>query len=96
MIDFLQKLKKVVHIVLKLLTHVGFFFRKQDQILSELSVLIYGKEQESRKKIFHNRVKKFTFLRRFDCRKTFFLDIKKSNSKKLFSNGSKCITITRG
>ena len=36
------------------------------------SVLIYGKEQESRKKIFHNRAKKFIFLRGFDHRNKFF------------------------
>ena len=47
------------------------------------SFLIYGKEQESRKKVFRNRAKKSTFMRRYDRRNTF-LDTEKSNSKRLF------------
>ena len=47
------------------------------------SVLIYGKEQESRKTIFHNRAKQFIFLRGFDCR----------NAHGLFH--SKCLDVVR-
>ena len=37
------------------------------------SVLVYGKEQESREKLYFITVqKKFFFLRRFDRRNTFF------------------------
>ena len=36
------------------------------------SFFVYGKEQESRKIICHNRAKKFTFLRRFDRKNTVF------------------------
>ena len=38
------------------------------------SVLVYGKGQESRQKIFHNREKKkkFIFLRSFDRRNKLF------------------------
>ena len=36
------------------------------------SVLIYGKDQESRKKIFHSRAKNFTSLRRSDRKNMFF------------------------
>ena len=48
------------------------------------------------KKKCHNRAKKFTFLRRFDHRNTFFLDAEKSYSKNLFSNDSECKTVIRG
>ena len=34
--------------------------------------LVCGKEQESRKKIFHHRAKKFTFLRGFDRKNKLF------------------------
>ena len=44
------------------------YFRKQSDTFR--SALIHRKEQESRKK-FHNRAKKFTFLRRFDRRNMF-------------------------
>ena len=50
--------------LLRLLTHVGFL-RQNDLILSEV-FFAYGKKQESRKKIYHNRAKNFIFLRRFD------------------------------
>ena len=43
-------------------------FRKQVLI----SVLIYEKEQESQKRIFHNRAKNFIFMRGFDSINTFF------------------------
>ena len=60
-------------------------------------VSIYGKEQESRKKYFITVQKTFIFLRKFDRRNTFLLDIEKSNSKSLFSNDSiKHNTITSG
>ena len=59
------------------------------------SVLVYGKEQKSRKTC-HNRAKKFIFLRRFDRRDPFSLDIEKANSKRLLLNDPKCKTITRG
>ena len=55
---------------LKSLTHVGFCSKSWSDTFR--SVLVYGKEQESRKKIFHNRAKKFIFLRVFDRRNTFF------------------------
>ena len=71
-----------------MLTHAGFFSENR-------SALIYEKEQQSGK-IIHDRAKKFTFLRRFDRRSTIFLDIEKSISKRLFSNDSKCKTITVG
>ena len=54
---------------LRLLTHVGFF-RQNGLILSE--VLLYMERSKNHeKKIYHNRAKKFTFLRRFDCEKRF-------------------------
>ena len=34
------------------------------------SFFVYGKKQESRKKIYHNRAKNFTFLSRFDRKNT--------------------------
>ena len=52
----------------RLLTHSGFFSRTGSDTFR--SVLIYGKEQESRKKIFHNSAKQFIFLRGFDRRNT--------------------------
>ena len=36
------------------------------------SFFVRGKEQESRKKIFYHRVKKFTFLRGFDLKNKVF------------------------
>ena len=48
-------------------------------------VLIYGKDQESRNKIFRNRAKNIHFLRTFDYKKQGFLDSEKTNSKRLFS-----------
>ena len=42
-------------LILRLLTHVGFL-RQNGLILSEV---FFGKKQESRKKIYHNRAKKF-------------------------------------
>ena len=63
---------------------------------SVCNVLVHGKGQESRKMYFITVQKKFIFLRRFDSRNTFFLDIEKSDSKRLFSNDSKCKSITRG
>ena len=33
---------------------------------------VYGKKQESSKNIYHNTYKKFTFLRRFDCKNMVF------------------------
>ena len=80
--------------LLMLLTHVGFFWKMWSDTFK--SVLVYGKEQESRRKIFHNRAKKFIFLRSFDRRNTFFLEFEKSNSKRLFLNDSKCKSVTRG
>ena len=48
-------------------------FFSETQFDTFRSVLIYGKEQESRKKeLFHNRAKNFTYLRRFDRRNTIF------------------------
>ena len=55
---------------LRLLTRVRFFSKTGSDTFK--SVLIYGKEQESRKKNIHHRAKNFTFLRRFDSRNTFF------------------------
>ena len=43
------------HSYLMLLTHVGFTSKIESDTFR--SVLIYGKEQESRKKIFHNPAK---------------------------------------
>ena len=43
--------------LLRLLTHVGFL-RQNGLILSEV-FFVYGRKQESRKKIHHNRAKKF-------------------------------------
>ena len=40
---------------LRLLTHVGFFSKTWSDTFR--SVLMYEKEQESRRKIFHNRAK---------------------------------------
>ena len=60
------------------------------------SILIYGKEQESRKRKYIITVQKIIFLRGFDRRNAFFLDIEKSNLEILFSNDSKRKTITRG
>ena len=60
------------------------------------SVLIYGKEQEFRKKYVITVQKESIFLRGFDRRNMFFLVIEKSDSKRLFSNDSKCKAITKG
>ena len=46
------------------------FFRKHDLILSE--VFWYMDRSKSLEKKFHNRAKKFIFLRRFDPRNTLF------------------------
>ena len=62
---------------IKVLTSVGFFSKTGSDTFR--SVLVYGKEQQSRKNIFHNSAKKFNFLRRFDRRNT-----EKSNSKCCF------------
>ena len=77
---------------LRLLTHVGFLSETRSDTFR--SVLINGKEQKSGKK-WYIPVQKITFLRRFDRRNTF-LDIEKSISKRLFSDYSKCKTVTRG
>ena len=74
-----------------LLTHVGFFSKTGSDTFR--SVLISGKEQESGKKMCQYRAEKIVFPRRFDRRNTLLLDIKKSNSKYLFSNDSKCKTV---
>ena len=60
------------------------------------SVLIYGKDQESRKKCVITVQKNFVFLRGLDRRNTFLQISKKSYSKSLFSNYTKCKTVTRG
>ena len=62
----------VTHLLirLRLLTHVRFFSKTWSDNFR--SVLIYGKEQESRKKCFITVQKLFTFLRTFDRRNTFF------------------------
>ena len=71
---------------LRLLTYFGFF----SKTWSELSeVFWYMERSKNLEKNFHNRAKKFIFLRRFDRRNTF-LGIDKSNSKRLFLNDSKC------
>ena len=69
----------------RLLTHVGFF-RKHGLILSDH---VYGKEQVSRQKKFHNRAKNSSSWESLTI-ETSFLDIKKSNSKRLSLNDSKC------
>ena len=51
------------------MTYAGFF-RQNGLILAE--AFVYGKEQEPLKNIYHNRAKKFTFLRRFDCKNMVF------------------------
>ena len=58
-------------------------------------VLVYGKEQEPKKKLdISSLCTKLTFLR-FDRRKTF-LDAEKYNSKRLFSNDVEWKSVTRG
>ena len=52
-----------------MLTHVGFFWKTWSDIFG--SVLVYGKEQESRKKIFHDHANKIHLPARFDRRNTF-------------------------
>ena len=57
------------------------------------SVLIDEKEKEHRKKYFIIVQEIITFLRTFELLNVL-LDIEKSNSKRLFSNDSKCKKIT--
>ena len=64
------------------------FFRKHGLIIS--------KEGRISKKIFHNRAKNIHPPENVGTWKHAFLDIKKSDSKRLFSSDSKCRTITRG
>ena len=47
------------------------------------------------KRYFITMQKVFTFLRMFDRRNRFFLDIENSDLKRLFSNDSECKTVTR-
>ena len=55
---------------LRLLTHVEFL-RQNDLIFSE--VFLYAERSKNHeKKIYHNRAKSFSFLRRFDCENTVF------------------------
>ena len=54
---------------LKLSTGLGF--RSKTGSDTSRSVLIYVKKREPRKKMFRNRAKNFTFLRRFDSKNTF-------------------------
>ena len=70
------------------------FFEKHGLILSE--VFWYMERSKNLKRyILHNHAKRLVFLRRFHLRDTF-LDIEKSNSKRLFSNDFKCKLVTRG
>ena len=67
------------------------FFRKHGLIFSE--VFWYMERSNNlEKNISHNRAKKFIFL----SVDTFFIDVEKSNSKRLFLKDSKCKSITRG
>ena len=73
-----------------LLAHVGFFLENKVSCFQKCFDIWKGVRIS--KKIFHNCAKRITFLRRFDRRNMFFLDIGEPNSKKLFSNDSKCKT----
>ena len=71
------------------------FLRKHGLTLSE--VFWYAERSKNlEKKYFIIVQKKFIFVRRVKRRNTFFLDIEKSNSKRLFLNGSRCKSVTRG
>ena len=70
------------------------FFRKHGLILSE--VFWYMERSKNLDKKYSMTLQKFIFLRRFERRNTFFLDIEKSNSKRLFLNDSKCKSVTEG
>ena len=58
------------------------FFRQNGLILSEFFCIWKG--ARIMKKVYHNRAKKFTFLRRFDRKNTVFRIIEKSNRKTCF------------
>ena len=60
-------------------------------ILSE--VFWYMERSKDLERNFITVQKKF---KEFDRRDTVFLDIEKSNSKRVFSNDSKCKTVIRG
>ena len=80
--------------VVRLLTHVGYFSKTGSDTFR--SALIYGKQQDSRKK-FHNSAKNFPCLRRFDGRNTFCLDTKKNLIRKAcFQMTLNDKTVTRG
>ena len=82
MIDYLTLNPKTDKEILRLLTHVGVFWKTWSDTFR--SVLIYKKEQESPKKYFitvENSSSSWEAL----TVGTRFLDIEKSNSKSLFS-----------
>ena len=67
------------------------FFRKHGLILSEVFRYIERSKDFEKKGLIS--VQKVIFLRKFGCRNTFFLDIEKSNSRRLPSNDCKYKTI---
>ena len=77
---------------LMLFTHVGFFSKTRSDTFR--SVLIYGKEQEPRKKYFRT-VQDNSSSREGLTVGTRFFYVEKSNSNRSFLNDSKYKTITR-
>ena len=75
-----------------LLTHVRVVLKTGSDTFR--SLLIYQKEQESGKNILtmHENSSSLEGL----MAETHFLDIEKSNSKRLFSDNSKCKIVTKG
>ena len=58
------------------------FFPQNGLILSE--AFLYMEKSKNHEKTYHNRPKKFTFLRRFDGKKHGFWNIEQSIEKLVF------------
>ena len=74
--------------VLKVVDSYRIFSTKWSDTFGTL--FAYGKEQESEKKYIITVQKKFTFLRRFDCKIALFEISKSLIQKACFQNDSKC------